>query len=59
MAVVFIVLKPAGAILLRVLKGKLGFQMHVVWQLFAWCMAIAGVGLGLWLANAMDRVSAL
>lgn len=56
MAIVFVCLKPSGAILLRALKGRIAFQVHVGWQLFAWFLAFAGVGLGIWLANTMDRV---
>ncbi|MCJ1453587.1 hypothetical protein MMC28_003934 [Mycoblastus sanguinarius] len=55
MAVVFLCLKPAGAILLRVLEGKLAFRVHVGWQITAWLIAVTGVGLGVWLAKTMNR----
>jgi predicted MFS family arabinose efflux permease len=57
MAVVFLGLKPTGAILLRVLGGKLALKVHIGWQMTAWFIAFTGVGMGVWLARTMNRES--
>lgn len=56
MAVVFIAIKPAGALMLRVFPGRLGFKLHVGWQLGEWLLAFSGIGMGLYLASVMGRV---
>ncbi len=56
MAVVFIAIKPAGAVLLRVIPGRLGFHLHVGWQTAGMLIAVVGVGMGIYLARVMDRV---
>jgi hypothetical protein len=57
MAIVFLFLKPAGAILLRTIRGPISLRMHLWWQMFAWLLAFGGVGTGIWLAFVLRRVS--
>lgn len=57
MSVTFLALKPAGAILIRALNGRLAFQVHVIIQSFAMVVAGTGVALGIYVAKNMDRVS--
>ncbi|KAF3940746.1 hypothetical protein ABW19_dt0205905 [Dactylella cylindrospora] len=49
MATSFVICFPLGAILLRTLKAPLHVYIHAGTQLFATCLAMAGMGVGIWL----------
>ncbi|KAK4671878.1 hypothetical protein QC764_609540 [Podospora pseudoanserina] len=46
-----VVLFPIGSILLRVLPGKWGFWVHVIFQVLATIIYISGAALGIYLVN--------
>ena len=51
MSLAFVLFFPAGAVLVRVLTGKKTLWIHSGTQFFAFCIAIAGMGLGVWLVS--------
>ena len=46
----FVFLFPMGAIAMRVLPGRLALIIHGIFQLFAYIIFTAAVGLGIWIA---------
>ena len=54
MALAMVVVFPAGAVLVRVVKGKgtTGVWVHSGTQAFGYMIALAGMGLGVWLVTA-------
>ena len=57
MGLVFVILFPLGAISRRLPGVKGLLWVHVETQLFAYTMAVAGMGLGIWLAINLYEVS--
>lgn len=56
MGVVFAVILPLGAVVLRVTKSRNTIWIHAGWQIFALVLAIAGLGLGVWLAILSEKL---
>ena len=50
MLVAFGILFPIGGAVLRALQGKYVLRLHAGWQMAAWCLAIAGAGMGLYVS---------
>ena len=57
MGLVFVILFPLGAMSRRLPGVKGLLWVHVGAQLFAYTMAVAGMGLGIWLAINLYEVS--
>ncbi|KAA6410091.1 MAG: hypothetical protein FRX48_05510 [Lasallia pustulata] len=57
MGLVFALLFPLGAIAMRLPGIRGAFWVHVGTQLFAYVMAVVGLGLGVWLANSLHNFS--
>ncbi len=56
MAIAFAILFPLGAIGVRLFRVKNLVWFHVVWQVFSLTVALAGMGMGVWLAVFTDQV---
>lgn len=57
MALAFLIFFPLGALTIRLLSRPGTVWVHAGAQVFAYCMAIAGLGLGVWLAINTQAVS--
>jgi hypothetical protein len=57
MGLAFLIFLPLGAILLHLFSFPGLVWLHAGTQLFAWALSIAGMGLGIWIANAEMRLS--
>ncbi|KAK0636553.1 hypothetical protein B0T17DRAFT_519367 [Bombardia bombarda] len=53
-ALAMVVLFPLGSILMRILPGRLGLWIHGIFQLLAFAVFIAGVGLGIYLVRTVQ-----
>ena len=56
MGVAFVALFPLGAIAMRVLSFRGLIWWHAATQIFAYTMALAGMGLGVWIAIKPDYI---
>lgn len=56
MGLAFAVLFPFGSTILRLFRFKGVVWIHGGWQLFAYVIALAGFGLGVWLAVETQQV---
>ncbi|KAL5335371.1 hypothetical protein BJX70DRAFT_390745 [Aspergillus crustosus] len=56
MGVAFAILFPLGAILLRVVRTKLGIYVHIAVQLLAYVLMIAGLATGIRVGKILDRL---
>jgi len=56
MGLAFAILFPLGAIWMRLLHFRGLVWFHAGWQLFAYLIALAAFGLGVWLAVVTDQV---
>ena len=56
MAVAFAILFPLGAIGIRLFRVKNLVWFHIFWQVFSLTVALAGMGMGVWLAVFTDQV---
>ncbi|KAL4871297.1 hypothetical protein BDV12DRAFT_194653 [Aspergillus spectabilis] len=56
MGVAFAILFPLGAILLRVIRSKLGVYVHIAVQLLAYVLMIAGLATGIRVGKILDRL---
>jgi len=56
MGVAFAILFPFGAVILRGLKSRHTALIHGGWQAFAYIVALAAFGLGVWLAIVTDQL---
>ena len=58
MSLAFVVFFPIGAIAVRLLKSPRTPWIHSGWQFFAYLLALAGMGLGVWMTTkGMGEVS--
>ena len=57
MALAFVAFFPLGALTIRIFKFNGRIWLHASAQLFAYATAIAGFGIGIWLARNMDLVN--
>lgn len=57
MGLTFVVLLPLGSLLIRLVKSKYGIWIHVACQLIGWVMMLAGLAMGIQLADIVDIVS--
>jgi len=55
-AIAMVVLFPSGAILMRVLPGRLAVWMHGVMQIISLAVLIAAVGMGIHLVVEMKEI---
>lgn len=55
----WVVLAPVGAVLLRSFKGTTATYIHGIWQILTYSVYTVAVGLGIWMALTIDRVSPL
>lgn len=58
MCLAFVILFPAGSFLLRLAHFKGLVYVHAGIQMFAYMMALAGMGLGVYAANSPTRIGA-
>ncbi|KAK4996068.1 hypothetical protein LTR66_004237 [Elasticomyces elasticus] len=58
MGLAFAVLFPFGSIILRAFSFRNLVWVHGGWQTFVYCIALAGFGLGVWLAVLEDQLLA-
>ncbi|KAI9719820.1 MAG: hypothetical protein M1812_003309 [Candelaria pacifica] len=58
MALAFAVFFPLGAIVIRLFSFKGLMWIHAGWQIFAWILALAGLGLGVWIATTTHQWTA-
>lgn len=58
-SLVFVIMLPAGAIAVRVLKFSGLVKFHAAWQIFAYLTFVAAFGLGVYIANELEYVSAI
>lgn len=56
MGVAFVALFPLGAIAVRVLSFRGLIWFHAATQIFAYTLALAGMGLGVWIATKPDYI---
>ena len=56
MAVAFVVLFPLGALTIRVLRSRSVVYIHAGSQLLAYTVALAGFGIGVWVAHTTHQV---
>lgn len=56
MGLAFAIFFPLGAAILRALNFGGLVWFHAGWQIFTYCIAIAGLGLGIWIADTTDQV---
>ena len=56
MSLAFVIFYPLGAVLIRVLGGKGAIQIHAGTQAFAYILALAGFGMGVWIAKNIGAV---
>lgn len=59
MGLAFAILFPLGAIILKAFRSKRLIWFHAGWQIFAYCVALAAFGLGVWFTYETDQVSPL
>jgi hypothetical protein len=52
----FVAFFPLGAIAIKVAPGKLALRIHVMFQLAAYALFIAAVGMGVWMGNTLKLV---
>ena len=57
MALVFTVMFPVGALMIRLCKGKNMIWIHAGWQTLSWALMIAGLASGIRVGKILDRVS--
>lgn len=57
MAAVFAIFFPLGAIILRASKSPNAAWIHGVWQTLSYVGALAGFGIGAWMATVQEQVS--
>jgi hypothetical protein len=50
----FVVLFPTGAMVIRIVPGRLGLWLHAITQLVAYVSFIAAAGLGIWLVREVQ-----
>ncbi|OCK79689.1 hypothetical protein K432DRAFT_60124 [Lepidopterella palustris CBS 459.81] len=55
MGLAFAIFFPLGAAILRALNFGGLVWFHAGWQIFTYCIAIAGLGLGIWIADTTDQ----
>lgn len=55
-AIAMVVLFPGGAILMRVLPGRLAVWMHAVMQIISLAVLIAAVGMGIHLVEEVKDI---
>ena len=58
-AAAWVILFPLGAILLRTLNSPRAVRVHYIIQICATCIFIACVGMGIWMAKWIHKVSIL
>lgn len=56
MCLAFVICFPAGSVLIRLGHFRGVVYVHAGLQIFAYVMALAGMGMGVWLANAPTLV---
>jgi hypothetical protein len=54
--VAFVLMFPIGAIAIRMLSFPGLVWVHAGWMVLSWLLAIAGMGLGIWLANTSRQL---
>ena len=59
MGLVFAVFFPFGGSILRSLNFRGLVWFHAGWQLFGYAIALAGLGMGIWIAVTTDQVRRL
>lgn len=59
MGLAFAVVFPLGATVLRLLNYRGQIWVHAGFQTFAYLLALAGFGLGVWIAVETDQVQKL
>ena len=59
MGLVFAVFFPFGGSILRSLNFRGLVWFHAGWQLFSYAIALAGLGMGIWIAVTTDQVRRL
>lgn len=47
---------PVGAIILRLIPGRLAVWLHAAWQVFGWLAALTTLGMGVWLAKGTSYI---
>ncbi|KAG8162529.1 hypothetical protein KVR01_008294 [Diaporthe batatas] len=45
---------PMGAVLIRVFPRRITVWLHAAWQIFTWCIALAVMAMGIWMANGNE-----
>jgi Cytochrome domain of cellobiose dehydrogenase/Eukaryotic cytochrome b561 len=55
LGVCMVLLLPSGAALRR-LAPRSSIWLHAGWQMFGWCVALAGMGIGIWMALVSDQL---
>ncbi|CAF9916024.1 hypothetical protein IMSHALPRED_002945 [Imshaugia aleurites] len=56
MCLAFVIFFPAGSFVIRLGKFKGAIYVHAAIQMFAYMMAIAGMGMGSWIAHAPKKL---
>lgn len=56
MAITFVLLFPLGAMAMRLLSFRGLVWAHAGWMIFAYCAAIAGLGMGIWVALTVKKL---
>ena len=56
MCLAFVIFMPAGAFIIRLGRFKGAVNVHAGVQIFAYMMALAGMGLGVYVANAPTKL---
>ena len=57
LSLAFLFFFPLGAILVRVASFKQTIWAHAATQAFSYALAIAGMGMGIWMAQTVDRLN--
>jgi hypothetical protein len=50
-ATAMVILFPVGSVIMRVVPGKWAVWVHAGFQMLAWAVSVAGVGVGIYLVN--------
>lgn len=56
-SVAFVIFMPLGAIIIRTLSFKNLIWVHASWMVFAYLMALAALGMGVWMAVTVDELN--
>ncbi|KAK2608308.1 hypothetical protein N8I77_006926 [Diaporthe amygdali] len=45
---------PMGAVLIRIFPRRITVWLHAAWQIFTWCIALAVMAMGIWMARGNE-----